>query len=438
MAMPADKAPKLSYGVCDNLLTGLAGLPAIAALARILGLPWALQKHVRIKVRQRGCSDAQNLLSLIFALCTGGGHLNTVDALAADEAACEGVGLPGAVPDSRRLGEYLARFSAKALDGLQACVRSVSAQVVPVVAAACGKELGYVPVFIDGTGIEVQGKQFEGAAVGYNGERQYWLHSVFVGRAWVSARLNEGGTDVKGDFAEQLAADVDGLDLGAHPVWARADAAYYCEAFVKECKRRGWDYSVSVTDPNKKAPVLRVVEAMELDLLDWEPLDAQGVERAVTVAYRPGTWAEEQVYVVIRRDRDGSQELLEPVFTVILVSRDDLRVGELVRRHRAKQGQENAFKGPLTELGLHHPPCQSYAANQAFYWCGQIAQLLLLMLQYQVLPEAARQHGLGPLIRHFVRSVGRLQKRARGRRLLFATCNYRLGWLLRAGRIEPG
>ena len=46
-----------------------------------------------------------------------------VDALAA--------GLAGAVPDSCRLGEYLARFNDKALKGLQACVRSVSAQVVP-------------------------------------------------------------------------------------------------------------------------------------------------------------------------------------------------------------------------------------------------------------------------------------------------------------------
>ena len=78
---------------------------------------------------------------MIFALCTGGGHLNAVDALAADEAACEGAGLQSTVPDSRRFGKYLARFTAKDLDGLQACVRAVSAQVVPV--------------FIDSTGIEV-------------------------------------------------------------------------------------------------------------------------------------------------------------------------------------------------------------------------------------------------------------------------------------------
>ena len=62
---------------------------------------------------------------------------------------------------------------------------------------------------------------------------------------------------------------------------------------------------------------------------------------------------------------------------VILTSRADLPLPEVVRRHRGKQGQENAQKGPLTELGLHHPQCKSYVADQAFYPCGQIAQWLL-------------------------------------------------------------
>ena len=100
-----------------------------------------------------------------------------------------------------------------------------------------------------------------------------------------------------------------------------------------------------------------------------------------------------------------------------------------------KQGQENAFKGPLTELGLHHPPCKSYNANRAFYWCGQLAQLLL---QYQVLLAKVRVHGLGPLIRDYVRSVGLLRKKGRRWTLLFGRCNHRLDWLLRSECLEPG
>ena len=120
-------------------------------------------------------------------------------------------------------------------------------------------------MFIDGTGIEVQGKHFEKATVGYNGERQYWLHSVFVRWAWASTRLHPGGTDVKGDFAAQLVADVDAVPLGGLPVWAPADAAYYCKEFVEACQERGWDYSESVTDPRKKVPLLRILKKMQLN-----------------------------------------------------------------------------------------------------------------------------------------------------------------------------
>ncbi len=121
---------------------------------------------------------------------------------------------------------------------------------------------------------------------------------------------------------------------------------------------------------------------------------------------------------------------------MIPVSRDRLPVAELVRRHRGKQGQENALQGPLTDLGLHHPPCRSHAAHQGFHLGGQIAQLLL---QYQVLASAARQPGLRPLIRYFVCSVGRLTRSARRRLLLFSRSNLWLDWLLHAGsRREPG
>ena len=64
---------------------------------------------------------------------------------------------------------------------------------------------------------------------------------------------------------------------------------------------------------------------------------------------------------------------LFPAHTVILVSRHDLPLGELVRRHRGKQGHENAFRGPLRELDLRHSPCRGLLANPPFYTCGHLA-----------------------------------------------------------------
>ncbi len=64
LPLSPDSAPTLAYGVCDDDLTGLAGLGVVARLARFLGLPEKLAAAVRLKRRRRGCSDAQMLLAL--------------------------------------------------------------------------------------------------------------------------------------------------------------------------------------------------------------------------------------------------------------------------------------------------------------------------------------------------------------------------------------
>ena len=51
-------------------------------------------------------------------------------------------------------------------------------------------------------------------------------------------------------------------------------------------------------------------------------------------------------------------------------------------------------------------------------------------MQCQMLPEAARQHGLRPLIRHMVRTVAQLVPSGRRQSLLFGRDNRRLDWLL--------
>lgn len=61
-----------------------------------------------------------------------------------------------------------------------------------------------------------------------------------------------------------------------------------------------------------------------------------------------------------------------------------------MHRHRGKQGRENAFKGPLRDLGLHHSPCRRLLANQLFYACGQLAQTLLRTVQFSLPPASQR------------------------------------------------
>ncbi len=410
----------------DARLTGFGGCSALALTAGRLGLFKDLSEGVRVKVRRRGASDCESLWALVASLASGGGALCDLDALRADAAARRLLGLRHA-PSGRRMGEFLAKASGSDVEGLLEAARRLARRVAPAVVEHEVAERGFVPVFVDGTEIEVGGALFEGAGPSHGAERALLLHGVFVGGLWASGRLHPGGVHPAHGWRGQLEADVAPLLPEGAPVWVRADNAYYGRRFVEFCRARGWDYSVSVTNPKWKAPVLEQVEGLPESA--WEAVGPG--ERAILAWHRPEGWVEHP-YVVVRRVPDAAQGQLFPAHAVILVSRHDLPLAELVRRHRGKQGHENAFKGPLRDLDLHHPPCRGLLANRLFYACGQLAQMLLRAVQFHLLPKSARRHGLRPLIRHFVRTVAQLVRAAGRHRLLFAKSNFRLDWLYAA------
>ena len=189
-----------------------------------------------------------------------------------------------------------------------------------------------------------------------------------------------------------------------------------------------------MTNDRWRAPALEQLEGLPDDA--WTDIGME--EEAVFAAHRPAGWDAEQHCVVVRRRAENGQGLLVPHHTVILVSRDDLPLDELVLRHRGKQGQENAFKGPLTDLGLHHPPCRGCRANQAFHALGWIAQALLRAVQFTALPKRARRHGLRPVIRHVMRTAAYMVRSARRLCARFAKTNFHLDWLHEAMQsLEP-
>ena len=275
---------------------------------------------------------------------------------------------------------------------------------------------GHVPVFVDGTGIEVDGRLFEHAA-----------------------RLRPGG-DVACGWKGRMKRDLAPLLPPGTPVRVHCDSACYRGEFVEHVSSQGWDYPAGVTDANKCRPVLDVVE--DLPAHGWTDIGMG--ESATWVRHRPAKWKDEQSHAVVRGTAERQGEPV-PRYAMILANRDDLPLAEVVRRHRSKQGpaltgrSEDAFEGPLVDMDLHHPPCRGYRANQAFHAYGRMAHMLLRAVQYRLLPKAARRHGIRPLVRHPVRTVARLVTSGRQRSLLFASCCMRRDWLFHASlQLEGG
>lgn len=418
------KPRKVVIDFSDRRVTGVAGTGLLSRMARHVDLFRGLSRLRPLKLRERGAPDAERTWSLIASLACGNGALSDLDLLGWDCPACELLGLRHR-PSGRRAGEHLARFEGSDVEALREVGREAARRVVPRVVERWVGELGYVPLFADASQIEVQGRNFEGAARDYKGDRSYQLGAVFLGDVQVSCRLGPGNADPAGSWREQLERDVEPLLEGV-PVWGRMDNAYYRKDVVEHFEDRGWDYSISVTSGTSKRPILEAVEEV-LEAADW--VDINETERAAFLTYRPRKWRREQTYVVVRRDEVDGCGLLFPIHTVILVSRDDLELSELVSRHRGKQGQENAFKGPLTEMNLHHPRCAGQVANQAYCECALIAQLLVRAIQYMMLPREARGRSLGYVIRHVMRTIGVLVRTGRGLRLELVRSNWELAWL---------
>ena len=155
--------PKLEMDFTDEGLTGCAGLAFLAHSAKRCGLFRQLSDFAPCKVRRRGASDAENLWSLVSLLAQGCGTLRDLDGLKSDTATCGILGLDR-VSGSRRVGEWLHRMDASHVTSLRRISRLVAAQVAPAVISHEVATRGYVPVFLDGTAIEVDGDHFEGDA----------------------------------------------------------------------------------------------------------------------------------------------------------------------------------------------------------------------------------------------------------------------------------
>ena len=154
------RPPKVEFEFTDLDLTAFGGASVLARTARHFGLFELLDEAVSVKVRNRGASDTETLWAIIASLARGHGALSDLDALRADTVASTLLGL-GNVPESRRVGEWLGRMSTGEVKGLWNAAVEFAARAAPAIIAHEVQTKGYVAVFIDATGIEVDGQLFQ-------------------------------------------------------------------------------------------------------------------------------------------------------------------------------------------------------------------------------------------------------------------------------------
>lgn len=376
------------------------------------------------KRRASGFSPVAMISQMMVGFTSGATSLADMERVGSDLVLMELVGLTQGA-DQSTLGEWLRAQTPQTVEAVMAVNRNFVSQVL--VQAVPGRVLqaGRPTVFFDDTEIEVDGKRFEGARINYEGNRALSFQTLWVGPLVADAIL-DGTADPSQHLGELLTAN-DVLWQGKQGRFY-ADSASSAAKFLKQIDVAGFgSWSVSYNKWTDKLEKL----AAELPETQWamEQPDEDGVvEGYAWVKHMPGEAVRAYTFATVRRKAPGDM-----FWRYGFVVTDDT-TPEAAKRtpksvfefHALKGASEQGFSHLLSDLDLHHPPCEKLVANQMFYAIGVLAYNLLIALRLLDLPDDAQGWRPRTIIRNLLTVPVKVGVHARYRR---ATLCIPAGWM---------
>ena len=377
-----------------------AGLVAVEAMARRFGLWEEIRRLSCLDPRtdkKRGYGPEVIIGQLIYAVCSGGGCLSDSEALNDDPLARELFGV-GKFADESQVGEWLREQSEESVAALRQLLHQFVVWVWQQAEPRRLLHAGQREVFFDDTQLEVCGKQFEGAAINYNGERALSWQTLWVGPLLTDSHLGRPG-----DVSDQLWPMLE----RNRTLWKGLQAHFYADsgssagAHLNAIAAEGWHYTVSY---NKwTGPLERTAQA--LPALAWQ---ANGEAHHAFLRHQPEGRNAPQLYAVSRR-RDG----LFDRYGFLACDDGQTDAALAGERHHLKGEKEQLFSEVLNGLDLHHPPCSALRANQVYYLIAALAYDLMVAIKLLDLNDDCQGWRIKTLMKKLVLLPGRLSQRSR-------------------------
>jgi Transposase DDE domain group 1 len=295
----------------DPSLTPYAGLAVSGELARRLGLAelidaeLAVERRARpVKVRRRGLSPGELVVSLAECQLVGGSFFDHVEDVRADGAGAALRAVAG-TPSAPAALQHARRF------------RRCHVQRIERAAARAGERLDRalgrdaaepVTVDLDATQVTVYGRRKRGAARSRQGHMSYAPHVAFWaqrGRSLTSELVGGNREKLAGAECARIARRaIAQLPAGHGPLTMRIDSAYYAAALLAALRAERARFTVSV--PRNQAmwrALARIPERAWTDALDMP-----GAQVAETT-YTPDGWRHEPLRLIVRRVCFSAREI---------------------------------------------------------------------------------------------------------------------------------
>jgi hypothetical protein len=301
----------------DPSLTPYAGLAVSGELARRLGLAelidaeLAVERRARaVKVRRRGLSPGQLVVSLAECQLVGGSFFDHIEDVRADQAGARLRGV-AAMPSAAAALQNSKRFRRCHVQRVERAMARAGERLD----RALGRDRAEaVTIDLDATQVTVYGQRKQGAGRSRHGSMSYAPHIAFWaqrGRALTSELVGGNKEKLCGRECARIATRAISLLPDGHgPVTMRIDSAYYAVELLDRLRREQARFTVSV--PRNQA----IWKALgQIPESAWtEALEMPGAQVAETT-YTPAGWRHEPLRLVVRRVAFSAQKIADGSLT---------------------------------------------------------------------------------------------------------------------------
>jgi Transposase DDE domain group 1 len=400
----------------EETLTPYAGLAITGRLVAALRLAQLLEAELRqvrraapVKLRERGLSGGELLISLAECQLTGGECFQDVEQLRADR-----VGAPlravAEAPSAATALQLAKRFRRSHIEAAErALARSGEA-----LDRALGRDpAGPCTIDLDATAIEVYGRRKRGAARSRHGSVSYAPHVAFWaerGRALTSELVGGNREKLSGGQSARIARRALSLLPEGHgQATLRIDSAYYALELLEALRAERARFTVSL--PRTQA-MWRALERIPADA--WQEAEGMDGAEVAETSYAPAGWEHGELRLIVRRVRFTRAQLQSTTsrrrrtihpeqlqlcldgkrghcfgysFVLTDIPSAGRSAGEVEHFHRQRAQIEERLKEAKLGQALRHLPSGSEHANRVWLQAALLALSLSAMV-CDLCPEA--------------------------------------------------
>jgi len=397
-----NRVGKFNVEFGKHSLSSRSGMILIKDFIDRLAVAQTIDAEITFKQRQRGYSESQTLLGLIYNLMAGGDCLDDLEVLRGDAGTLQLLSVTKLLAPTTA-GEALRKFDIGKIHDLHRLNGCLQQKV------RAHQTADECTIDIDASVYEQRSKHKQGSTKAYNGEIGY--HPIFA--FWdeeaelLFSHLCRGSVHPESKFAWFMTQTLKRVPAGAQRK-LRADSAFYSRRVVEFCEANEVSFAITA-DQTKR--IVNVIEAIAE--AEWQDLERYGVAQVSEFRYQPRRWEKSYRYVVKREVALDKQGKAYFRYHVVVTNDESRSAVELIEWHLAHANVENRIKEHKSGFGLEKLPTRSFHANWAYLLIGQIAFNLMAWFKKLVLPESYHRATIKTIRHHVLNVAGKIVRTGR-------------------------